>query len=68
MKNTTQTAPGAWFRQELLVPIFGISTEAARKYRTAGLWLEGTHWRRDPANRIVYNKRSIENWMEGRFE
>lgn len=30
-------APGLWFRQNLLEPVFGISTEAARKYRSSGL-------------------------------
>ncbi len=33
--------PGAWFRQDLLYPVFGLSTEAVRRYRTRGLWLEG---------------------------
>lgn len=60
-----QVYPGAWFRQELLVPIFGITTEAARKYRERGLWLEGKHWRKDPANRVVYSRKAIETWMEG---
>ncbi|MFG5861773.1 DNA-binding protein [Metapseudomonas sp. CR1201] len=59
-------SPGAWFRQELLFHTFGISTEAARKYRSGGLWLEGKHWRWDPAGRIVYNKKAIEAWMEGK--
>ena len=36
------------------------SKEAARKYRSTGLWLEGRHWRTDPANRIVYNRATIE--------
>jgi hypothetical protein len=57
--------PGEWFRQELLMPVFGISTEAARKYRTNGLWLEGRHWRRDPARRIVFNRKAIEAWLGG---
>lgn len=60
-------APGEWFRQDLLQPVFGISTEAARKYRTFGLWLEGKHWKRDPANRVVYNKKEIEQWMGGQL-
>jgi hypothetical protein len=60
-----QVHPGAWFRQELMPPIFGITAEAARKYRERGLWLEGKHWRKDPANRVVYNRRAIETWMEG---
>lgn len=59
--------PGAWFRQELLFPVFGISSEAARKYRSGGQWLEGKHWRKDPANRIVYSRREIEGWMGGQL-
>jgi len=58
--------PGEWFRQELLAPTFGISTEAARKYRSGGLWLEGKHWRWDPARRVVYSKTAIERWMAGK--
>lgn len=57
--------PGAWFREELLQPVFGITTEAARKYRTRGLWLENRHWRKDPANRIVYSRDAIQDWMGG---
>src|SRR5690606_31710935 len=51
--------PGDWFRQELLFPVFGISTEAARKYRAGGQWLEGRHWRKDPASRSAYNRAAI---------
>ena len=65
-KSEYQVHPGAWFRQELLLPIFGISTEAARKYRSGGLWLEGKQWRWDPARRIVYCRKAIETWMEGK--
>lgn len=57
--------PGAWFRQNLLYPVFGLSTEAVRKYRTRGIWLEGKHYRTDPANVLVYNKEAIEKWMAG---
>lgn len=56
---------GEWFRPDLLPYIFGISVEAARKYRSGGLWLEGKHWRTDPANRIVYSRQAIEAWMGG---
>lgn len=64
-KMTYQVHPGNWFRQDLLMPIFGISTEAARKYRDRGVWLENKHWRKDPANRVVYSRNAIEKWMEG---
>lgn len=57
--------PGAWFRQDLLYPVFGLSTEAVRKYRSRGLWLEGKHYRTDPANVLVYNRDAIEKWMAG---
>ena len=60
-----QITPGAWFRQDLLYPVFGLSTEAVRKYRSRGLWLEGRHYRTDPANVLVYNKEAIEKWMAG---
>ncbi|WP_458725590.1 excisionase family protein [Pseudomonas mandelii] len=60
-----QITPGAWFRQDLLYPVFGLSTEAVRKYRSRGLWLEGKHYRTAPANVLVYNKEAIEKWMAG---
>ncbi|MCF5709560.1 DNA-binding protein [Pseudomonas syringae] len=65
-KAEYQLHPGAWFRGEVLQVIFGISSEAARKYRSRGQWLEGKHWRWDPANCIVYNRKAIEAWMEGK--
>ncbi|WP_080769402.1 DNA-binding protein [Pseudomonas fluorescens] len=49
----------------MLYPVFGLSTEAVRKYRSRGLWLEGKHYRTDPANVLVYNKEAIEKWMAG---
>ena len=57
--------PAKWVRQELIFPIFGISTEAARKYRASGQWHEGKHWDRDPASRFVYNREATEKWMSG---
>jgi len=64
-KIDLQITPGAWFRQDLLYPVFGLSTEAVRKYRSRGIWLEGKHYRTDPANVLVYNKEAIEKWMAG---
>jgi len=64
-ERTSEIFAGAWFRQELLPAVFGITTEAARKYRSNGLWLEGKHWRKDPANRVVYSRQAIEAWMAG---
>lgn len=57
--------PSTWIRKELLFPVFGLSTEAVRKYRDRGIWLEEKQWRTDPANVIVYNRVEIEKWMAG---
>lgn len=65
IKQQFAIVPAKWVRQELLTPIFGISTEAARKYRGSGQWHEGKHWDRDPANRVIYNREAIEKWMSG---
>ena len=65
LKQQFAIVPAKWVRQELLAPIFGISTEAARKYRGSGQWHEGKHWDRDPANRVIYNREAIEKWMSG---
>ena len=60
-----QVPAASWFRPELMIPTFGITPEAARKYRERGIWLEGKHWRKDPAKRVVYNRKAIEAWMAG---
>lgn len=53
-----------WIRLELLFPVFGINGNQASKYRATGVWLEGTHWKKDPANRIVFNVPRITQWLE----
>jgi len=58
--------PGDWFRGTLLEPVFGITAEAARKYRDRGVWLEGRHFRRDPLGKFVYSRQAISEWMEGK--
>lgn len=63
--NVIGISPAKWVRPSLLPIIFGITPEAARKYRERGVWLEGKHWRYDPVNKIVYCPSEIENWMEG---
>jgi len=65
IKQLFAIVPAKWVRQELLFPVFGISPEAARKYRGSGQWHEGKHWDRDPANRVIYNREAIEKWMAG---
>lgn len=63
MKPPIAVIPGAWVRVELLWPVFGISSNAASNYRRSGTWSEGTHFKKDPANRYVYNTKRIEEWL-----
>lgn len=66
-KINYQVTPGKWVRPELLKPIWGITPDAAKKYRLSGVWLEGKHWRKDPANRVVYCRATIDEWLEGKL-
>ncbi len=58
--------PADWFRGNLLPAVFGITSEAARKYRERGQWLEGVHYRKDPMGQYVYNRQAITDWLGGR--
>jgi hypothetical protein len=58
--------PADWIRGNLLLPVFGITSEAARKYRERGIWLEGLHFRKDPVGQYVYSRPAITNWMGGK--
>ena len=54
--------PATWVRPALLMPLFGISSEAARKNKDRGFWLEDVHWKKDPQGNMVYNWRAIDEW------
>lgn len=56
-------APADWVRGDLIYPMFGITTHAAKAYRRNGLWTEGIHWKKDPANRIVFSTKRINQWL-----
>jgi hypothetical protein len=52
-----------WVRGCLLPQLYGISEDAARKYRERGIWMEGRHWKKDPVDRIVYSPYEIDQWL-----
>ncbi len=55
---------GRTIRSSLVHPTWGITAEAARKYRERGVWLEGKHWWYDPVGRVVYCVSAIDEWLE----
>lgn len=52
-----------WIRSCLIPQTYGISEDAARKYRDRGIWQEGVHWKKDPVGRIVYSTKNIDQWF-----
>lgn len=60
-KIVLQSPP--WIRGNLLPQLYGISEDAARKYRDRGFWHEGVHWKKDPVGRIVYSTNKIDQWL-----
>lgn len=50
----------------LLSDISGYSPEAIRQKRKNGIWLEGTHWKKAPDGRILFNHLKIVEWIEGK--
>jgi hypothetical protein len=64
MKPSLGVVPASWVRVDILWPVFGITANAANNYRRSGAWTEGTHFKKDPANRYIFNIPRIEEWLE----
>lgn len=67
LKGRLFVQPSKWVRASLLATMTGLTTEAIRKKRTEGVWLQGKHWRKAPDDHYVYNWQEIDLWMEGRW-
>lgn len=64
-RNTVvQVAPSKWVKGKILQQMTGLSTEAARKKRERGEWLEGKHWKYAPDGMVWYNWQEIDRWVE----
>lgn len=48
----------------MLMPIFGITQNVAKKYRLAGRWLEGVHFQQKGPREYWYCVPAIEKWVE----
>ncbi|MYL27554.1 MULTISPECIES: excisionase [Halomonadaceae] len=54
-----------WIKAKLYAQISGITTEAQKKKRQRGEWLEGVHWITAPDGGIMVDWRAIDAWVEG---
>ena len=62
-ETPTNTHQANWVRPKLLPQIFGITAEAARKYRERGVWLEGEQFKQVGRN-YWYNCSQIDAWLD----
>mgnify|MGYP000612557000 FL=1 len=62
--NVIPIKPGKWVLEKLAYQIWGFTKDQLQKYRADGMMLEGVHYMKNPAKRIVYNVNAVDNWME----
>lgn len=54
--------PGPWVCEAIIVARYGFSRPQLAKNR-ANYWLNGIHFKRNPANTLVYNPTEIDRWQ-----
>lgn len=57
-----------WVLAPVVTRDVGYSQRAIDAKRRDGAWLNGTHWRKAPDGRIIYNLKEIQRWMSGEDE
>lgn len=55
---------GEWVAKPVIISMYGFSDDLLKKYR-CHFWLEGKHYKKNPANTIVYNPTEIDRWNQG---
>ena len=56
--------PGSDVCKPAIMVIYGFTKHQLAHYRAKN-WLEGVHYKKNPANTIVYNVEQIGRWMGG---
>jgi len=55
-----------WVTIKKLANLTGYTEDAIRAKTKKGVWLCEQHWRKAPDNRILFNTKEIELWIEGK--
>lgn len=55
-----------WVLINKVIELIGYSDDAIRAKIKKGVWLAGTHWRKAPDGRLVFNLEALQKWIEGR--
>ncbi|MAY41716.1 MULTISPECIES: excisionase family protein [unclassified Neptuniibacter] len=66
--NAIATLLPKWVKTSKYVEISGFSSEALKKKRLSGIWIEGVHWKTGPDKNVYYNWREIDGWVENGYK
>lgn len=53
-----------WVTIKKLAELSGYTEDAIRAKKKKGMWLKDKHWRKARDNRVLFNVKEIEIWME----
>jgi hypothetical protein len=53
-----------WVLINKVIELIGYSDDAIRAKIKKGVWLCGTHWKKAPDGRLVFNLEAIQKWIE----
>jgi hypothetical protein len=62
--ETIATLLPKWVKTSKYAEISGWSSDALKKKRLSGIWIEGVHWQTGPDKNVFYNWRAIDEWIE----
>jgi Putative excisionase (DUF1233) len=54
-----------WVLPIIITSDIGYTAKAMEIKRQRGIWLEGSHWKKAPDGKIVYNFPAIQEWLSG---
>lgn len=55
-----------WVLINKVIELIGYTDDAIRSKIQKGVWQSGTHWRKAPDGRLVFNLEAIQKWIEGK--
>lgn len=53
-----------WVLINIVTKSIGYSDDAIRAKIAKGVWQKGTHWKKAPDGRLMFNLEAIQKWIE----
>jgi len=54
-----------WVTVKKLSEMSGYTDDAIRAKKQKGVWLIDKHWTKAPDNKVLFNPKAIDDWVEG---